>query len=156
MHSVWSDGAETLESIVDACLARGYRCAGITDHSYGLAIARGMSMEQAARQHAEVDALNARYAGRFRLFKGIEANIRPDGTVDMPPEELRRFELAARALGHGCLFALDSDAHSHPELDFVDIALAHARLAGLPERAIVNYWTEKRFVAWAEGAWTRA
>lgn len=234
MHSVWSDGAETLESIVDACLARGYRCAGITDHSYGLAIARGMSMEQAARQHAEVDALNARYAGRFRLFKGIEANIRPDGTVDMPPEELRRFELvvasphsqlrladdqtsrmvaavsqpgvcilghpqgrrfnnrpgiaadwdavfavaarrqvaieidgswdrqdvhyelAARALGHGCLFALDSDAHSHPELDFVDVALAHARLAGLPERAVVNYWTEKRFVAWAEGAWSRA
>src|SRR5687768_17271334 len=44
MHSVWSDGAETLESIVDACVARGYRCSGITDHSYGLSIAGGMSM----------------------------------------------------------------------------------------------------------------
>ena len=47
MHSVWSDGAETLESIVEACLARGYRCAGITDHSYGLPIAGGMTMAQA-------------------------------------------------------------------------------------------------------------
>src|SRR4051812_37830696 len=38
MHSVWSDGAETLESIVEACLARQHRCAAITDHSYGLSI----------------------------------------------------------------------------------------------------------------------
>ncbi len=45
MHSVWSDGAEPLDSIVEACLARGYSCAGITDHSYGLSIAGGMSME---------------------------------------------------------------------------------------------------------------
>ncbi len=58
MHSVWSDGAETLGSIVDACIARGYSCAGITDHSYGLAIAGGMTMAQVKEQHAEIDALN--------------------------------------------------------------------------------------------------
>ena len=92
MHSVWSDGAETLESIVDACLARGHRCAGMTDHSYGLPIAGGMSMAQVAEQHAAIDALNAHYGRRFRMFKGIEANIRADGTVDMEPHELRQFE----------------------------------------------------------------
>jgi hypothetical protein len=92
MHSVWSDGAEPLESIVEACLAHGHRCAGITDHSYGLPIAGGMTMAQAAEQHAEIDRLNAAFKGRFRLFKGIEANIRQDGTVDMTPEELRQFE----------------------------------------------------------------
>jgi histidinol phosphatase-like PHP family hydrolase len=233
MHSVWSDGAETLESIVNACLARDHRRAGITDHSYGLSIAGGMSMEQVAQQHAEIDALNTTYKGRFRLFKGIEANIRADGTVDMEPDELRRFEfvvasphsllrksvdqtarmvtavsqpgvsilghpqgrrfnvrpgisadwdrvfavaarrevaieidgswdrqdvhyeLAARALSHGCIFALDSDAHSHPELDFVDIALAHARIAGIPEERIINYWPDGKLVKWAKGAWER-
>ena len=233
MHSVWSDGAEPLDSIVDACLARGHRCAGITDHSYGLAIAGGMTMAQAAAQHAEIDALNGRHAGRFRLFKGIEANIRPDGTVDMEADELRQFEfvvasphsllrktidqttrmvgavsqpgvcilghpqgrrfnvrpgvsadwdrvfevaarrqvaieidgswdrqdvhyaLAARALEYGCVFALDSDAHSHPELDFIDIAIAHARLAGIPQDRIVNYWPEKKFLEWARGSWER-
>src|SRR5688572_9333487 len=46
MHSVWSDGAEALDSIAEACIARGYSCAGMTDHSYGLAIAGGMSMAQ--------------------------------------------------------------------------------------------------------------
>jgi putative hydrolase len=233
MHSVWSDGAEPLASIVDACLARGHRCAGITDHSYGLAIAGGMTMAQVVEQHAEIDALNARHKGRFRLFKGIEANIRPDGTVDMRPEELQQFEfvvasphsmlrkkvdqtarmagavsqpgvcilghpqgrrfnvrpgvsadwdrvfeiaakrqvaieidgswdrqdvhyeLAARALERGCIFALDSDAHSHPELDFIDISIAHARLAGIPQDRIINYWPEARFLEWARGSWER-
>jgi histidinol phosphatase-like PHP family hydrolase len=233
MHSVWSDGAETLESIVDACLARGQSCAGITDHSYGLPIAGGMTMAQVVEQHAEIDRLNRTFEGRFRLFKGIEANIRQDGTVDMEPHELRQFEfvvasphsllrksvdqtdrmvgavsqpgvcilghpqgrrfnvrpgvsadwdrvfeiaarrqvaieidgswdrqdvhyeLAARALARGCLFALDSDAHSHPELDFIDISIAHARLASIPQERIVNYWTEKKFLDWAKGSWER-
>ena len=233
MHSVWSDGAEPLESIIEACLARGHRCAGMTDHSYGLPIAGGMSMEQVVEQHAAIDALNATYKGRFRMFKGIEANIRADGTVDMEPHELRLFEfvvasphsllrkavdqtarmvgavsqpgvcilghpqgrrfnvrpgvradwdqvfavaarrevaiemdgswdrqdvhyeLAARALEHGCIFALDSDAHSNPELDFIDIAIAHARLAGIPQDRIINYWREKKFLDWARGAWDR-
>ena len=233
MHSVWSDGAETLASIVDACLARGHSCAGITDHSYGLPIAGGMTMARVKEQHAEIDALNATHAGRFRLFKGIEANIRQDGTVDMEEHELRLFEfvvasphsllrktvdqtarmvgaveqrgvailghpmgrkfnqrpgvtahwdkvfriaakrqvaieidgswdrqdvhyeLAARALERGCIFALDSDAHSHPELDFIEISIAHARLAGIPQDRIVNYWPEKKFLDWARGAWER-
>jgi histidinol phosphatase-like PHP family hydrolase len=233
MHSVWSDGAETLESIVDACLARGQSCAGITDHSYGLPIAGGMTMAQVTAQHAEIDRLNQLFKGRFRLFKGIEANIRRDGSVDMESDELRQFEfvvasphsllrksvdqtarmtgavsqpgvcilghpqgrrfnvrpgvsadwervfeiaarrevaieidgswdrqdvhyaLAARALEQGCIFALDSDAHSHPELDFIDISIAHARLAGIPQDRIVNYWSEKRFLQWAKGSWDR-
>ena len=233
MHSIYSDGAETLESIVNACLERGWSCAGITDHSYGLSIAGGMSMQRAVEQHGEIDALNRKYRGRFRLFKGIEANIRADGSVDMETHEMRQFEfivasphsalrksvdqtarmvaavsqpgvailghpqgrvfnmrlgvladwsqvfevaarrkvaieidgswsrqdvpyeLAAQALEHGCIFALDSDAHSHPEFDFADIAIAHAKLAGLPQAKIVNYWPEKKFLEWAAGAWDR-
>jgi len=226
MHSVWSDGAEPLDSIVAACLARGQRCAGITDHSYGLPIAGGMSMEQAVEQHTAIDALNRQYAGRFRMYKGIEANIRADGSIDMEPHELRQFEfvvasphsllrksidqtsrmvgavsqpgvailghpmgrrynvragvnadwdqvfevaaardvaieldgsfdrqdlhyeLATRALAKGCLFALDSDAHAHPELAFSEIAIAHARLAGIPPDRIINYWPEKKLMGW--------
>ena len=233
MHSVWSDGAETLESIAAACLARGYRCCGMTDHSYGLAIAGGMTMEQAAAQGRAIDAVNRAHRGRFRMFKGIEANIRADGTIDMEPEELRQFEfvvasphsllrksfdqtermvaavsqrgvailghptgrrfnnrpgvsadwdqvfavaavrqvaieidgswdrqdvhyeLAARALAHGCLFALDSDAHAHPELEFAEIAIAHARLAGIPQQRIINYWNDEQILAWAQAAWER-
>jgi histidinol phosphatase-like PHP family hydrolase len=233
MHSVYSDGSEALESIVEECLRRKWVCAGVTDHSYGLAIAGGMTMEKVAEQHAEIDALNARYGERFRLFKGIEANIRPDGTIDMTTQELRLFEfvvasphsllrksidqtarmvgavsqpgvcilghpmgrrynvrpgvsadwdrvfavaarrrvaieidgswdrqdvhyaLAAQALAHGCIFALDSDAHSNPEYGFVDIAIAHAKLAALPQKRIINYWSDEEILDWARGAWDR-
>ena len=40
--------------------------------------------------------------------------------------------LAAAALEAGCLLALDSDAHATEELLFSRMAVAHARLAGIP------------------------
>ena len=93
MHSVWSDGSDSLEAIIEGCLARGYQYCAITDHSYGLPIARGVSMANLARQHLEIDALNRKYQERFRMLKGIEANIRADGQVDMASEELAQLEI---------------------------------------------------------------
>jgi putative hydrolase len=97
MHSVWSDGRQTLEAIVEAALLRGYEYCAVTDHSYGLPIAGGVSMEDLAAQHREIDRLNRRYKRRFRLLKGIEANIRADGSVDMTRDELRRLEIVVAA-----------------------------------------------------------
>ena len=45
-----------------------------------------------SEQHREIDALNDEYAGRFRVFKGIEANILADGTLDVQPDERDVFE----------------------------------------------------------------
>ena len=233
MHSEWSDGRETLADIVEGCLARGYQYCAVTDHSYGLPIANGVSMEDLKRQHAEIDALNTRYRGRFRMFKGIEVNILADGRLDMTPDELRQlevivaaphsrlrapddqttrmvaatavpgvhilghprgrkmgmrpgitadwdlvfaaakhygvaveidgdpsrqdidFELATRALAIGCLFALDSDAHSVAELAYAETAIAHARLAGIPRTRIINTWEVGRLAEWLLKAWRR-
>jgi hypothetical protein len=68
MHSEWSDGSATVQEIADACVERGYQYAAITDHSYGLRIAGGMSMAEAAAQRVAIDGVNARYGGRFRLL----------------------------------------------------------------------------------------
>jgi histidinol phosphatase-like PHP family hydrolase len=97
MHSTYSDGRQTLEVIVETGIARGYEYSAVTDHSYGLPIAHGVSMARLAEQHREIDRLNAEYVGRFRLIKGIEANILANGTVDMTPEERRRLELVVAA-----------------------------------------------------------
>jgi histidinol phosphatase-like PHP family hydrolase len=97
MHSTFSDGSQTLETIFETGIARGYEYSAVTDHSYGLPIAHGVSMARLAEQHRELDRLNEAYAGRFRLIKGIEANILADGTVDMTPEERRRLELIVAA-----------------------------------------------------------
>jgi histidinol phosphatase-like PHP family hydrolase len=228
MHSMWSDGGETIATLASACLELGHTCLGITDHSYGLPIARGISMTDAAAQHREIDQVNAKLAGRFRVFKGIEANILADGDLDLQPAErsmfefvvasphslLRRnedqtarmvaavnapgvailghprgrvfnsrpgvtadwfqvfdiaarrrvaieldgnwhrqdidFELARHARDAGCIFALDSDAHSIRELRFSDYAIAHARLAGIPASRVINCWSDDELEEWME------
>lgn len=226
MHSTWSDGGERIATMARGAMDLGHSCLGITDHSYGLPIARGMSMEQAARQWAEIDTLNAKWAGEFRIFKGIEANILTDGSLDVQPDERALFEfvvasphsqlrrpedqtprmiaavsapgvailghprgrmfnsrpgisadwdavfeaaakrgvaieldgnwhrqdidyiLARRALDAGCLFALDSDAHSVPELRFSEYAIAHARIAGIPKERVINCWSDEELEEW--------
>jgi putative hydrolase len=226
MHSEWSDGSPTVQDIADACLERGYQYSAVTDHSYGLKIAGGMSMTEAAQQRKAIDDVNARSGKPFRLLQGIEANIDATGHLDLteaeaatfdvvlaaPHSRLRRGEdqtnrmlaaighpfvrilahprgritgsragviadwhavfasaadrrvaveidgdparqdldhvLAADALGAGCLFALDSDAHTTGQLSYAETALAHARLAGIPADRIVNCWPLDRLLAW--------
>jgi putative hydrolase len=226
MHSTWSDGAESIATMASACMELGHTCMGITDHSYGLPIARGVTMADIARQHKEIDDLNTRLGTGFRVFKGIEANILADGNLDLQPDERRAFEfvvasphsllrkpddqtarmlgaiagarvailghprgrifntrpgitadwarvfeaaarrlvaieldgnwhrqdidyeLARHALDAGCIFALDSDAHSIGELRFSDYAIAHARLAGIPAARVINCWSNEELTEW--------
>jgi histidinol phosphatase-like PHP family hydrolase len=56
--------------------------------------------------------------------------------------------LASRALGAGCLFALDSDAHTVGQLSYAETALAHARLAAIPADRIVNCWPLEQLLVW--------
>jgi putative hydrolase len=226
MHSEWSDGASTLDEIVDGCVERGYQFAAVTDHSHGLKIAGGMTRDEALQQRKTIDHLNRTQGGRFWLLHGIEANIGSDGLLDLTEEEADEFELvlaaphsllrkthdqtkrlinairnsgvrilahprgriresragviadwdavfeaaakegvaveidgdparqdldftlATRALAAGCLFALDSDAHTIDQLAYAETAIAHARLAGIPASRIVNYWSNDRLTGW--------
>ena len=97
MHSEWSDGSPSLAEVAAACVARGYAYAAVTDHSYGLKIAGGMSMAEATEQKRVVDRVNADHAGRFRMLQGIEANIGPDGQLDLNEVEARSFEIVLAA-----------------------------------------------------------
>jgi putative hydrolase len=110
MHSVWSDGSQTLDDIIETGVARGYEYSAITDHSYGLPIAGGVSMAKLAEQHSEIDRLNEIHRGRFRLLKGIEANIRADGAVDMKPDELGLLEIVVAAPHAALRLAADQTA----------------------------------------------
>jgi histidinol phosphatase-like PHP family hydrolase len=93
MHSTDSDGAETVEGMAEACRRRGYLKAAITDHTHGLPIARGMTLQTMRRQQKEIDRLNARVGTTFRLFKGVEANLLADGALDLAIEDRRDIDL---------------------------------------------------------------
>jgi DNA polymerase (family X) len=91
-HTTWSsDGHHTVEEMARAAIARGYDYLAVTDHSHYLREGR---MEQQAR---EIDDLNAALAP-FRLLKGVEANIRADGTLDVSDEELARLDWVVASL----------------------------------------------------------
>jgi DNA polymerase (family 10) len=80
-HTTWSDGKDSLEAMVAAAQARGYAYYAICDHSQRL---RGDLLRE---QSEEIDALNERVAP-FRILKGIEVNVRPDGSLDVSDEDL--------------------------------------------------------------------
>ena len=79
-HTTWSDGKDTLEAMVAEAITRGYDYYAICDHSHRLREGR---LEQ---QGQAIDRLNAHT--RIQLLKGVEANIRVDGTVDVSDEDL--------------------------------------------------------------------
>lgn len=58
------------------------------------------------------------------------------------------YMLGRQAFAWGCIFALDSDAHTTAQLSYAETALAHARLAGIPSDKIVNCWPLDRVLAW--------
>jgi len=97
MHSEWSDGSNNVAEIAAACHARGYAYAAVTDHSYGLKIAGGMSMAEAAEQRRAIDDVNRAWGGRFRLLQGVEANIGVDGDLDLSAGEAASFDLVLAA-----------------------------------------------------------
>jgi DNA polymerase (family 10) len=90
-HTNWSDGAATLEEMADAAKKRGLKYLGIADHSQTAAYAGGLTVERVRKQHAEIDALNAKQKN-FRIFKGIESDILPDGRLDYTDDVLASFD----------------------------------------------------------------
>ena len=78
-HTTYSDGRDSLEQMVLAARARGYKYYAVTDHPRGTL----------AEQDLEIDALNERLKP-FRILKGIEVNIRIDGSLSLPDEVLAK------------------------------------------------------------------
>jgi DNA polymerase (family 10) len=91
VHTNYSDGTGTLEEMVRAARDRGYRYVGISDHSQSAFYANGLEEPRIRRQWDEIEALQEKYP-EIHIFKGIEADILPDGTMDYPDQLLRQFD----------------------------------------------------------------
>lgn len=85
-HTVYSDGRATVAEMAEAAIERGWSYLGIADHSQNAGYAGGLRAQDLKRQRAEIDAWNARYASRVRLFAGVEADILADGSLDYADE----------------------------------------------------------------------
>jgi putative hydrolase len=231
MHTVDSDGSLTASQMAAAAIALGYEYIAITDHSIGLKIAGGMSLEEMETQRAGLDALNERLASEgsdFTVLRSIEMNLDTNGTGDLTHEDLQPLDLVVgsfhsklrrkedqtdrgvaavsdpdvQILGHprgrmfnsrlgvvadwerifavaaehhtalelnshpnrqdlnvemlrlasssGCMFSIGTDAHVDWELQFVDLGLAAAIEAEIPQERIINFLPHDDLMAWVE------
>ena len=96
-HTSYSDGMHSLHEMAEGARARGFGYIAVCDHSRTAAYAHGLSIERVLEQQAEIDALNARYDD-FRILKGIESDILPDGSLDYPDEVLATFDLVVASV----------------------------------------------------------
>ncbi|MGD1076566.1 MAG: DNA polymerase/3'-5' exonuclease PolX [Thermodesulfovibrionales bacterium] len=100
VHTKRSDGSHTLDELVEAARKRGYEYIAITDHSKGLGVARGLNEEKIIDEIREIRAMNSRLQG-FRLFTGVEVDIRSDMTLDLPDGVLRQLEVVVASVHSG-------------------------------------------------------
>ncbi len=94
-HSTWSDGKASIEQMARATMALGMEYFGIADHSKVATYAKGLADDQVFSQHKEIDALNQKFAAEglaFTIFKGTEADILGDGSLDYDPDVLKTFD----------------------------------------------------------------
>ncbi|MFJ8063260.1 DNA polymerase/3'-5' exonuclease PolX [Psychrobacillus sp. NPDC096426] len=97
MHSTWSDGAHSIEEMVEASRAKGYSHIVITDHSDYLKVANGLSKERLLKQIETIHELNNQYSD-IEIFAGTEMDILPDGSLDFDDNLLKQLDFVIASI----------------------------------------------------------
>jgi DNA polymerase (family X) len=90
-HTTWSDGRASVEEMGRAAQERGYDYLAICDHTPAVGAVRGLTPDDLRRQAGEIAAANELLAP-FRILRGIECDILPDGRLDLPDDALARLD----------------------------------------------------------------
>ena len=98
-HTTASDGTATLAEMAEKCQELGLEYLGISEHSQSAGYAGGLKPDDILRQREEIERLNAKYKG-FKIFHGIESDIKNDGALDYPEKILKEFDFVIASL-HG-------------------------------------------------------
>src|SRR6202021_4226485 len=97
MHTVETDGRNTIEEMAEAARARGYQYMAITDHSKNLAFANGLTDERALAHIERIRAadkiINEKSKKPIRIFAGIEVDILADGSLDLSDSVLEQLDI---------------------------------------------------------------
>ncbi len=91
MHTTWSDGRASVEEMGRAAIDRGYEYIAICDHTPAVGAVPGLTPDDVRRQAEEIAAANEVLAP-FRVLRGIECDILPDGRLDLPDAVLAELD----------------------------------------------------------------
>jgi len=92
MHTVETDGRNTIEEMAEGAGERGYEYMAITDHSKNLAFANGLTDERALAHIERIRAVEKKMKG-IRIFAGIEVDILGDGSLDLSDSVLEQMDI---------------------------------------------------------------
>jgi len=92
MHTIETDGRNTIEEMAEAAKERGYKYMAITDHSKNLAFANGLDDKRAVEHIARIREANKKIDG-IKIFAGIEVDILPEGDLDLSDDVLAQMDL---------------------------------------------------------------
>ncbi len=92
MHTVETDGRNTIEEMAEAARARGYKYMAITDHSKNLAFANGLDDKRAVEHIKRIRAADEQISG-IKIFAGIEVDILGDGSLDLSDSVLEQMDI---------------------------------------------------------------
>jgi len=148
MHTKWSDGANTIEEMVQEAKKLGHKFIAITDHVGSLKIAGGMDEEDVKEQAKEIEKIREKYDDIY-IFHGVEANIMKDGSLDVSNSLLKEVDLVLASV-HSA-FRMDEKEMTKRvikaiEHEYVDI-IAHPTCRIIQKREPIKLDIEKVFEA---------
>lgn len=123
IHSNYSDGTESIETMVLAAKGLGYEYIGISDHSKSSRIAGGLSEERLKRRNEEIDRVQDRIKG-IKILKGMEVDILSDGRLDYSDSILEELDFVIAAVHQGFTKNVSKRMKTAMDNPWVDI-LAH-------------------------------
>lgn len=97
MHSLYSDGHNTIEEMAEAARSRGYSYIALTDHSKHMAIVHGVDEKRLREEMEEIDRINETLKG-ITILKSIEVDILEDGSLALPDSALKELDLVVGAV----------------------------------------------------------
>ncbi|WP_091499950.1 DNA polymerase/3'-5' exonuclease PolX [Amphibacillus marinus] len=97
MHTTWSDGAQSIEEMVQLASELSYRYIAITDHSKFLRVANGLTEQRLREQRKEIERLRTVYPN-INILCGVEMDIRPDGHLDFADDFLQEMDFVIGAI----------------------------------------------------------
>src|SRR5262245_39697215 len=90
-HTTWSDGRASVLEMGQAARDRGYAYLAICDHTPAVGAVQGLTADDVRRQAEEIAAANEALKP-FRILRGIECDILPDGRLDLPDDALAELD----------------------------------------------------------------
>ena len=136
-HTTWSDGRASVREMATTALGRGYSYLAICDHTPNVGVVHGLGADELRRQGEEIEHANGELAP-FRVLRGVECDIRADGSLDVEDAVLRELEWVQLSLHAGQRRSRDeltrmvTEAMRHPAVR----ALSH------PKGRILNHRPE--------------